>query len=101
MPIRGVEYIPKSIGHPGVPLAAKLQELDMSPKDFAKQIDADIEVIIDIIMEKEEAVITPELAESFHKALGIPANYWLRGQDLYNKLVSNKKKSVLLTKTTV
>jgi len=89
--IRGVKYIPQTISHPGDTLAEKLQELDMSSKDFAEQIGVNEDVIIDIVMEKEEGRITPELAEAFDKALNIPTHFWMRGQELYDELILNKK----------
>jgi len=89
--ICGTDYTPTTITHPGDTLAEKLQELDISPKDFAEKIGAEEDVIVDIVMEKEEGRITPELAEAFDKALGIPAHFWMRGQELYDELVLNKK----------
>jgi len=88
---RAIEYIPKTIGHPGISLAGKLEEMDVSPKDFAKEIGADESVIMDIVTEKDEGRISTELAEAFHKALGIPAHYWIRRQELYDELVLNNE----------
>jgi len=42
--------------------------------DFAEQIGIDWNIIVDIILEKEEAKITPELADAFEKALDIPTH---------------------------
>jgi len=90
MPIRGIEYNPDFALHPGSTLSEKLEELELSPQDFARQISVEEAIVVDIVMEKDEAVITPELAEAFEKALKIPAAFWLRKYQRYNEFIAKK-----------
>jgi len=42
-------------------------------------------------MEKEDAVITPQLAEALHKALNIPAHFWINRQRHYDESLGNQQ----------
>jgi len=96
MPIRGIEYNPDFAFHPGSTLSEKLEELELSLQDFAIQIGVEKHVIVDIVEEKENGIVTPDLAEAFEKSLKIPAHFWLRKQNRYNEFVARQQ----LTKTT-
>lgn len=93
---RGVKYVSTTVFHPGSTLSEKLEELELSPQDFAQQISIEEHVIIDIVEEKASGTVTPELAEAFEKALKIPAHFWLRKQKRYNEFVARQQ----LTPTT-
>ncbi len=91
MPKLGEEYIPPVKLHPGSSLAEKLEELELSPQDFARQIDVEEGIVVDIVTEKDEAIITPELADAFEQALKIPAAFWLRKQKRYLEFIANQQ----------
>jgi len=97
MPIRGIEYNPDFALHPGSTLSEKLEELKLSPQDFAKQIGFEEHIILDIVEEKASGIVTPDLAKVFEKALKIPAHFWLRKQNRYNEFIAQQQ----LTQTTV
>lgn len=88
MPIRGVKYNPKTVTHPGCTLSEELHGRDISPNDFAKQIGVDSDIILEIIL--EERAITPDLAEAFDKALGLPAHFWMNRQRQHDESASKK-----------
>ncbi len=88
---RGIKYISTTVLHPGSTLAEKLEELELSPQDFAKQINFEEEIILEIVEEKDMGVVTPDLAEAFEKKLKIPAEFWLRKQKRYSEFIAKQK----------
>jgi len=93
MPIRGVKYYSTTVLHPGSTLSEKLEELELSPQDFAKQIGFEERVVVDIVEEKSSAIITRDLAEVFEQTLKIPAAFWLRKQKRYSEFIARKESS--------
>lgn len=89
MPIRGVKYEPIYVTHPGTTLAEKLEELGLSPQDFAKQADMKEYVVLGIVEEK--CTITPDIAEALDKALGIPAHFWMNRQKYYDEFIESQQ----------
>lgn len=87
MPIKGVKYNPTIVTHPGCTLSEELHGRDISPEGFAEKIGVDSDIILEIIL--EERAITPDLAEAFEKALGLPANFWMNRQRQHDE--SDKK----------
>jgi len=94
MPIRGVEYKPNYALHPGSTLSEKLEELELSPQDFAKQANIEEHIVVGIVEEK--GMITSDIAEALHKALGIPAHFWMNRQQRYSEFIAQQQ----LTKAT-
>ena len=75
--------------HPGETLREKLEELNIGPREFAKQIGKPIENIFNILNGKSS--ITPEMAICFEKFLDIPADFWITKQTNYNKYIARNK----------
>ncbi len=84
------QYIPDTVSHPGETLLEKLEELGMGPKEFAVRTGKP-EKTISCILHGESA-ITPDMAVLFETVLKIPANFWLRRQDLYNESQARRKR---------
>jgi len=57
----------------------------------ALHVGVEEDIIVNIVMEKEEAVITPQLAEALHKALNIPAHFWMKRQRHYDESLVNQQ----------
>jgi len=57
----------------------------------ALHVGVEEDIIVNIVMEKEDAVITPQLAEALHKALNIPAHFWINRQRHYDESLGNQQ----------
>ena len=89
------EFHTDIVFHPGETLSEKLEELKLSPKEFATFTEISEETIMSIL--KGEASVTPEMAVLFEKILKIPASFWIKRQSNYNKyktkeIIKKKKK---------
>lgn len=80
------QYNPKTISHPGQTLAHKLQELEMSIKEFAIRVSKPEKTIIAVI--KGDSSITPDMAVAFENITKIPAHFWLTRQRNYDEAIS-------------
>ena len=80
------QYNPKTISHPGQILAHKLQELEMSIKEFAIRVSKPEKTIIAVI--KGDSSITPDMAVAFENITKIPAHFWLTRQRNYDEAIS-------------
>jgi|GEM_PF-6139853 len=76
-PVKPIIYF-----HPGVFLAEKLQEMEMSEKQFAEISGLPEKTITLINSEKKD--IDSDIATSLEKATSIPATLWLKLQENYN-----------------
>ncbi|MBX0312006.1 MAG: HigA family addiction module antidote protein [Sulfurihydrogenibium sp.] len=72
--------------HPGITLKEKLEEMGMSPEEFAIKIDLPVEVVLSILNEKSP--ITSNIAIKLEKVLGIPASFWINKQINYDILTN-------------
>ena len=79
-----------SIYHPGVTLAEKLREMEMSVKEFAVRVSKPEKTIFAVISGKSS--ITTEMAVSFEAVTKIPASFWLRKQQQFDEYVIRKKR---------
>lgn len=86
MSISRNQYLPSIIFHPGETLAEKLEELEISPKEFAVRTGQPEKTISAILGGKSS--ITPEMAISFESELKIPAHFWLNMQRNYDETKS-------------
>lgn len=77
------EYNPQTVTHPGMDLREKLDELQMSPKEFAVRCNKPIKTISEVLNGK--SAITPDMAIQFENVLQIPARYWLQRQYNYDE----------------
>ncbi len=75
------QYIPFEATHPGFVLKEELQARGIKQKEFALDIDMQPTMLNELI--KEKRAVTAEIALSFEKALGIPADFWMRFQSGY------------------
>ncbi|MBK8805194.1 MAG: HigA family addiction module antidote protein [Bacteroidales bacterium] len=74
-------YIPFEATHPGFVLKEELQARGIKQKEFALDIDMQPTMLNELI--KEKRAVTAEIALSLEKALGIPADFWMRFQAGY------------------
>ncbi len=75
------QYIPFEATHPGYVLKEELQARGIKQKEFALDIDMQPTMLNELI--KEKRAVTAEIALSLEKALGIPADFWMRFQAGY------------------
>lgn len=68
--------------HPGETLKEKLEEINMSPKEFAIRTSLPEKTIISLL--KLQRDITADMAIVFEDVLQIPAFIWLHQQNAYN-----------------
>ncbi len=80
---------PSVFFHPGEDLAEKLQEMDLSVEEFAKQAHVPESVVKDIIEGK--ASISADMALAFESVTQIPAKYWIRMQHHYDEYILTQK----------
>ena len=84
------QYFPQTVSHPGTTLQEKLEEMEMSQKDFSVCIGKSEEVIINTIKAKNP--ITTEMAVLFESVLQIPAHFWINRQKTYDECIGRNKK---------
>lgn len=78
--------------HPGEDLQDELAARELSQKGFAALIDLKPSMLNEIIKGKRS--ITPQIALRLEAGLGISAEFWLKGQqmyDLYKARQSNRE----------
>lgn len=78
------------VHHPGEILDEKLQEMEMSIKEFALRTTKPEKTIIAVI--NGNSSITTEMAVSFETVTKIPASFWLRNQQLFDEYIVRKKR---------
>ena len=88
------KFEPDYAVHPGETLKEKLEELEMSPKEFSIRTGKPVKTISEIINCKSS--ITPDMAVQFEKVLGISAGFWIRHQADYNEFVAREKQKQIL-----
>ena len=79
-----------TVYHPGVTLAEKLKEMEMSVKEFAVRVSKPEKTIFAVI-NGSSSIIT-EMAVSFEAVTKIPASFWLRKQQMYDEYMVRKKR---------
>ncbi len=80
--------------HPGETLRGKLEELEMTPKEFAVRTGKPVKTISEILNGKSS--VTPEMAVQFEKVLGISAGFWIRHQADYNEVIAREKQKMII-----
>ncbi len=91
------EYHPQTVTHPGKDLREKLDELQMSPKEFAVRCNKPIKTISEVLNGK--SAITPEMAVQFENVLQIPARYWLQRQYQYDEALARHNRRDIIEAT--
>lgn len=84
-------YITTDISfHPGEDLEEKLQEMEMSVKEFAEKSQVP-EYMVQNIINGEES-ISADIAIAFENVTGIPAKMWIRSQHHYDDYILTHKR---------
>jgi len=91
-------YKPDYAVHPGETLREKLEELEMTPKEFAIRTGKPEKTISEILNGKSS--ITFDMAVLFEKVLKIPANFWIKKQANYNEFIARQKHNAEIEKAT-
>ncbi|WP_367389056.1 HigA family addiction module antitoxin [Lewinella sp. LCG006] len=94
MAIMKQEYQPQTVTHPGEDLREKLEELQMSPKEFAVRCGKPTQTISEVMNGK--SAITPDMAIQFESVLQIPASYWLQRQYHYDEAVARNNRQAII-----
>lgn len=89
------EFRPPVVYHPGETLKEKLEELNMSIKEFAIRTSKPEKTIYAVI--NGQSSITPDMAIAFEKVTGIPMHMWLKGQRRYDEYKAEKKQEEKLS----
>ena len=76
--------------HPGETLEEKLQEMGMSVKEFATRVSKPEKTIIAVL--KGRSAVTPDMAVAFEPVTRIPADMWLRCQNIYDEYEARRKR---------
>ena len=79
-----------TIFHPGITLREKLEEMEMSVKEFAVRVSKPEKTIFAVI--SGNSSITTEMAVSFEAVTKIPASFWLKKQQMYDEYLVRKRK---------
>lgn len=74
--------------HPGATLKEILENNNMLQEELAEKTGITSKYINEVIKGKKE--ISVKLAQSLECALGIPANFWINLQKIYDKEKQNK-----------
>lgn len=88
------KYTTPIVIHPGETLKEWLEENGMTSAEFALRSGEPPKTISQIINGKSG--IVPETAEAFSIVTGIPSNFWLKLQALYNESIVRLKAEPLL-----
>lgn len=88
------KFTPAVAYHPGETLHDKLEELQMSIKEFALRVGKPEKTIIAVT--KGDSNITPEMAVLFENALQIPARFWLNTQRTYDEYKARESQKTVL-----
>ena len=88
-------YNPQSFTHPGSTLKEKLEEINMSIKEFSLRTAKPEKTIHDIL--NFDSSITPDMAVQFEKVLNIPAKFWLNYQARYNEYIARVQYNNMLS----
>lgn len=87
-------FIPAVAFHPGVTLAEKLKEMDMSIKEFALRTSKPEKTIHAVI--KGESSVTSDMAVAFENVTKIPAHFWLNKQRNYDEYQARSRREATL-----
>jgi len=83
------QFEPDYAVHPGETLRESLEDLQITPKEFAVRTGKPEQTISKILNGK--SAITPDMAVQFEKVLNIPAKFWLDMQADYDEYIARQK----------
>lgn len=87
--VRKNEYSPQTVSHPGITLAAKIQEMGMSVREFSLRASKPEKTIQAVL--RGDSSITPDMAVIFENVTGIPAHFWMSRQRNYDEFLARKR----------
>lgn len=90
-------YKPKVAYHPGETLREKLEEMQMSVKEFAVRTNKPEKTIYAVI--NGDSSLTTDMAVAFENVTGIPAHFWINKQRNFDEYISRQKQAKLLSQT--
>ena len=79
------QFQPDYAVYPGETLRESLEDLQITPEEFAVRIGKPEQTISKILNGK--SAITPDMAVQFEKVLNIPAKFWLAMQADYDRFI--------------
>lgn len=83
------QYTPRTVSHPGVTLGAKIQEMEMSVREFAVRAAKPEKTILAVI--RGDSSITPDMAVIFENVTRIPAHFWMARQRNYDEHMARQR----------
>ncbi len=93
------QYTPLRVTHPGVTLGDKIQEMEMTVREFAVRTANPENTILNVL--RGDCAITPDLAEAFETVTRIPAHFWMNRQRIYDESLARLKKVRQTEDTTI
>lgn len=93
------EYLPDYAVAPGEVLSYELELRGMSQQELAKRTGITPKHIISLV--KAKSAITPETAIKLERALGMPADYWLNLESLYQEATARLNEEATLERDLV
>lgn len=90
MAVERNQFIPDVVYHPGETLKERLEELEMSNKEFAIRTGKPEQTIIKVLDGRSS--ITSDMAVQFEDVLKVPASLWLKLQWSYDEYVAREKR---------
>ena len=79
--------------HPGETLREKLQEMEMSIKEFAIRTTKPEKTINAVLV--GESAVTPDMSIAFEQVTRIPAHFWLNLQRNFDEYVARRKREAI------
>lgn len=79
--------------HPGETLREKLQEMEMSVKEFAIRTTKPEKTINAVLI--GESAVTPDMSIAFEQITRIPAHFWLNLQRNFDEYVARQKREAI------
>lgn len=83
------QYTPRKVSHPGVTLGAKIQEMEMSVREFAVRTAKPEKTILAVL--RGDSSITPDMAVIFENVTRIPAHFWMSRQRIYDEFMARQR----------
>lgn len=83
------QYVPRTVSHPGVTLGAKIQEMEMSVREFALRATKPEKTILAVL--RGDSSITPDMAVIFENVTQIPAEFWMSRQRIYDEFLARQR----------
>lgn len=83
------QYTPRNVSHPGTTLCAKIQEMEMTVREFAVRAAKPEKTILAVL--RGDSSITPDMAVIFENVTQIPAHFWMARQRDYDESMARQR----------